>query len=309
MHLNYQHLYYFWIVARAPSLTAAAKKLEISPSTVSTQIKALETRLGQPLFERKSRSLMLTERGKVALAYADDIFSLGTELIDSIASVSGHPNHVYRLRVGVSHHLPKLLAHQLISAATECEDFPIHLVCLQGEASALVADLAVHHFDLVLTDQPVSLASDLPIESHMIGSCGVHLMAAPELAARYREGFPKNLSNAPIILPDPDSKMRQLLEDYFHQEHIHPHVVAELGDSALLKSFGQGGAGLFPVPSSVVSQVSQQYQVEDLGQLEGLTERVFISCAASRQYNPAVLAILKRAKMILDGGDELDFLN
>lgn len=306
MHLNYQHLYYFWIVARAPSLTAAARKLQISPSTVSTQIKSLEERLGHLLFERKSRSLTLTERGKVALAYADDIFSLGTELLDSLASTVGHPNHVYRLRVGVSHHLPKLLAHQLISPATECDDFPVHLVCLQGEASALVADLAVHHFDLVLTDQPVSLASDLPIESHMVGSCGVHLMAAPQLAAKYRDDFPFNLNNAPIILPDPDSKMRQLLEDYFHQQHIHPHVVAELGDSALLKSFGQGGAGLFPVPSIAVPQVSQQYQVEDLGQLNGLTERVFVSYAANRQRNPAMLAILKRAQSILNEGEPLD---
>jgi len=306
MHLNYQHLYYFWIVARAPSLTAAARKLQISPSTVSTQIKSLEERLGQPLFERKSRSLKLTERGKVALAYADDIFSLGTELIDSLVSDVGHPNHVYRLRVGISHNLPKLLAHQLISPATLIDDFPVHLVCLQGEASSLVADLAVHHFDLVLTDQPVSLASELPIESRMVGSCGVHLMAAPELAQKYRDDFPHNLDNAPLILPDPDSKMRQLLEDYFHHKHIHPHVVAELGDSGLLKSFGQGGAGLFPVPSIVVSQVSQQYQFEDLGQLENLTERVFISYAAGRQRNPAVNLILKHAQEILSGGEIID---
>lgn len=306
MHLNYQHLYYFWIVARAPSLTAAARKLQISPSTVSTQIKALEERLGQALFVRKSRALTLTERGKVALAYADDIFSLGNDLIDSLASDVSHPNHIYRLRVGVSHHLPKLLAYQLISPATMVSDFPVHLVCLQGEASDLVADLAVHHFDLVLTDKPVSLASELPIESRMVGSCGVHLMAAPELAQQYRDEFPHNLNKAPLILPDPDSKMRQLLEDYFHHKHIHPHVVAELGDSGLLKSFGQKGAGLFPVPSIAVAQVSQQYQVEDLGQLEDLTERVFISYAANRQRNPAVNAILNAASSLLSGGERID---
>ena len=299
MNLNYQHLYYFWIVARAPSLTAAAQKLQISPSTVSTQIRSLEERLGQDLFERRSRSLILTERGKIALAYADDIFGLGTELLDTLSSDVGSPNHVYRLRVGVSHHLPKLVTHQLISAAMDCENFPVHLVCLQGEASTLVADLAVHHFDLVITDQPVSLASDLPIESKLLGDCKVHLMCTAELAKRFKKGFPDNLSMAPILLPDPDSKMRQLLEDYFHKQHLHPHVVAEISDSALLKSFGQNGAGLFPVPSIAVPQVVKQYQVVDLGALEGITEHIYASYSASKQNNPAVEAILARAHNVL----------
>ena len=299
MHLNYQHLYYFWIVARAPSLTAAAQKLQISPSTVSTQIRSLEEKIGQELFERRSRSLILTDRGKVALAYADDIFSLGTELLDTMRSDAGNPNHVYRLRVGLSSHLPKLLTYELVSEGITCPDFPVHLVCLQGEASALVADLAVHHFDLVITDQPVSLASDLPIESKILGECNVHLMATAELAAKFRKGFPYNLNMAPMLLPDPDSKMRQLLEDYFHRMHIHPQVVAEISDSALLKSFGQGGAGLFPVPSIAVNQVAKQYNVEDLGALEGIKEHIYASYSASRQFNPAVEAILDKAERIL----------
>lgn len=299
INLNYQHLYYFWIVARAPSLTAAANKLQISPSTVSTQIRSLEEKLGQDLFERRSRSLILTDRGKVALAYADDIFSLGTELIDTMRSDVGNPNHIYRLRVGVSHHLPKLLTYQLISAAIDCENFPVHLVSLQGEASALVADLAVNHFDIVITDQPVSLASGLPIESRILGECNVHLMATAELAKSLKSSFPDSLEGAPILLPDPDSKMRQLLEDYFHRKHIHPHVIAEISDSALLKSFGQGGAGVFPVPSIAVSQVAKQYNVEDLGPLEDITEHIYASYSASRQHNPAVAAILERARNIL----------
>lgn len=299
MNLNFQHLYYFWIVARAPSLTAAAHKLQISPSTVSTQIRSLEEKLGQDLFERRSRSLILTDRGKVALAYADDIFGLGTELLDTMSSNVGNPNHVYRLRVGVSHHLPKLLSYQLISAGLEYKNFPVHLVCLQGEASSLVADLAVHHFDLVITDQPVSLASDLPIDSKILGQCKVHLMGAPKYQKVYQDRFPQSLNGAPILLPDPDSKMRQLLEDYFHKMNIHPHVIAEVSDSALLKSFGGGGAGLFPVPSIAVSQVAEQYNVVDFGPLEGITEHIYASYSASRQNNPAVDAILSRAQEIL----------
>ena len=296
---NFQHLYYFWIVARAPSLTAAANKLQISPSTVSTQIRSLEEKIGQELFERRSRSLILTDRGKVCLAYADDIFSLGTELLDTMRSDVGNPNHVYRLRVGLSSHLPKLLTYELVSAGISCKDFPVHLVCTQGEPSALVADLSVHHFDLVITDQPVSLASDLPIESRILGECNVHLMATSELASKYKKDFPYNLNMAPMLLPDPDSKMRQLLEDYFHRMHIHPKIVAEISDSALLKSFGMGGAGLFPVPSIAVQQVTKQYNVEDLGSLEGIKEHIYASYSASRQHNPAVEAILDKAERVL----------
>ena len=297
IHLNYQHLYYFWIVARADSLTAAAKKLKISPSTISTQIKLLENHLNQELFERKSRSLVLTARGKVCLAYADDIFSLGTELLDSMGS--GNPNHIYRLRVGVSSHLPKLLTYELLSAGIECGEFPVHLVCTQGDPNALVADLALHHFDIVLSDMAVSLASDLPIESRILGQCNVHLMATPDLAKKFKKDFPYSLRNAPLLLPDPEAKMRQLLEDFFMNMDIHPHVVAELSDSALLKSFGSNGIGLFPVPSIAVPQVKAQYGVEDLGPLEGVKENIYASFSASRQQNPAVQAILDKAEKIL----------
>ena len=295
MWLNYQHLYYFWIVAREPSLTSAAQRLGLSPSTVSTQIKALEERVGLPLFERRGRGLTLTERGRVALAYADDIFSLGEELIESIQSKVGHPNHVYRFRVGVSHHLPKLIASNLIQSATTCEDFPVHLVCLQGDANELVADLAIHHFDLVISDQPVSLSSEQPIESRLLGESTVSLMGTPDLVEKYKKGFPHSIQSAPLLLPAQDSQMRKLLEDYFHENSIHPHVVAEFADSALLKSFGQVGAGLFPIPSAVVSTVSEQYQVEELARLEGVIERFYIAFTAGREQNPAVRAILDQA--------------
>jgi len=299
MQLNYQHLYYFWVVARAPSLTAAAHRLNLSPSTISTQIKALEDRLGQAMFERKGRGLVLTERGRVALAYADDIFALGTELFDTLSAHNIHPNHLYRLRVGFSNNLPKLVAHKLITPATECREFPIHLVCLQGEAGSLVADVAIHHFDLVLTDQPVSLASDLPIVSKLLGECGVSVMGTPALAERYRQGFPSSLHGAPFLLPDLDSQMRQLLEVFFHDHDLHPQVIREFGDSALLKSFGLGGVGLFPIPTLVAEQVMKQYQVELVGELEGVQERFYVSFAEGRESNPAVQAIIREAEHIL----------
>lgn len=295
MQLNFQHLYYFWVVARATSLTSAARRLELSPSTVSTQIKALEDRLGHQLFERRGRGLVLTERGRVALAYADDIFALGSELCDSVRTQEGSPNHLYRLRVGVSNNLPKLMAYALLAPGTRCEKFPVHLVCLQGEASALVADLAVHHFDVVLTDQPVGLASDLPIESHLLGECGVTLMGAPALVAGLEGELPGCLDGAPLLLPEPDAQMRRHLEVYFHDHAVRPQVVGEFGDSALLKAFGQAGAGLFPVPSLVVEQVAAQYGVVPLRELEGVREQFYLLFTAGRELSPPVRAMIDAA--------------
>ena len=296
MNLNYQHLYYFWIVARAPSLTAAAHRLDLSPSTVSTQIKVLEEKIGQPLFERRGRGLVLTARGRVALAYADDIFSLGDELIETLRSSIGSPSHAYRLRVGFNNNFPKLLAYHLLSPSIHCDGFPVHLVCVQGDPSSLAADLAVHHFDLVITDQPVSLASELPIESQLLCKTSVSLMGTPDLVSRYRDQFPHSLQNAPLLLPTPDAQMRQILELYFHRQHIQPHVVAEFGDSALLKSFGQEGVGLFPIPSLVVDAVSSQYHVEELGVLEGIEEEIFVVFSSDSAQNVAIKSILDHAQ-------------
>lgn len=299
MNLNYQHLYYFWVVARAASLTAAAQRLQLSPSTVSTQIKTLEEKLGHSLFERRGRGLLLTERGRVALAYANDIFSLGDELLDVVQSNEASPNHVYRLRVGIANNFPKLLAYHLLAPAIHCDEFPVHLICLQDEATSLVADLSIHHLDLVLTDQLVTLASEHPIENRLLGQCNVSLMGTPELTNKYKKNFPASLGNAPILLPAPDSQMRRLLERYFQNMDLRPHVVAEFGDSALLKSFGQEGAGLFPVPSIVCPQVSSQYCVEELGILEGLTEKIYAVFSVGKEETPAVQAILDQAKQHL----------
>lgn len=294
MWLNYQHLHYFWMVARSPSLTEAARRLRLAPSTVSAQIKSLEGMLEQPLFERRARKLVLTEHGRVVLAYADDIFALGEELIDATRSRQG-PSHVHRFRVGIGNNLPKLVAHRLLAPACRLPDYPIHLVCLQDKSDALVDEVAAHHLDLVLTDQPVGLGADAAVRSQLLGDCGVSLMATPSLAARYLSDFPTSLEGAPLLLPDHGATMRQLIEAYFAGLHVRPHVVAEFGDSALLKSFGQAGMGLFPVPSLVVDEVVNQYRVVEVGRLEGVRERFYATFRPGREQHPAVQAVLSAA--------------
>ncbi len=293
--LNYQHLRYFWITAREGKLIRASKRLRLAPSTVSAQIKALEANLGYPLFERRGRALVLTERGQVVKQYADDIFALGEEMVDVVRRSAGL-RHAYRLRIGVGNDLPKLVAWELLSPALRVEGFPVHLVVHQDRADRLVADLAVHHLDLVLTDRPVGLSSDVRAESILLGESKISLMAAPKLAARVLHDFPQSLEGAPVLLPEVGSAMRALLETWFERLRIRPRVVAEFGDSALLKAFGQEGAGIFPVPSAVREAVEAQYRVVALGEPEDTWERVYAVVMPSRMENPAVQAVLQAAQ-------------
>lgn len=293
--LNYQHLRYFWVTAREGNLTRASRLLSLAPSTVSAQIRSLEEAVGHELFDRSGRGLQLTERGQVVKEYADDIFALGQELVDAVRSETG-PRHAYRLRVGVGNDLPKLVAWEFLSPALRVEGFPVHLVVHEDRADRLVADLAVHHLDLVLADAPVGLSSDVHAESVLLGSSGVTLMAAPALASRVLAGFPGSLQDAPVLLPEVGSTMRGLLETWFERTRIRPRIVAEFGDSALLKAFGQEGAGVFPVPTVVREAVEAQYRVVSIGELEDTWERFYAVAMPTRMNNPAVDAVLRAAE-------------
>ncbi|MEC7983701.1 MAG: LysR family transcriptional regulator [Myxococcota bacterium] len=295
MSLNYQHLRYFWMVAREKNISRASEKLLLAPSTVSTQIKTLEARLGYPLFERQGRGLVLTVRGQVVKEYADDIFALGEELVDAARSKTGL-RHTYRLRVGVGNHLPKLIALELLYPALNVPDFPVHLMVREGLADQLVADLAVHHLDLVLVDRPVGLSLDVHAESILIGESSISLMAAPKLAAQALNGFPNSLNGMPMILPEVGSAMRNQLEIWFQKTGVHPRIVAEFGDSALLKSFGQAGVGIFAVPTTVRGVVESTYRVVTIQELSEIRESLYAIIMPTRKENPAVMRILEAAE-------------
>ncbi|MFT7519263.1 MAG: LysR family transcriptional activator of nhaA [Kiritimatiellia bacterium] len=297
--LNYQHLRYFWMVAREGNLTRAAARLRLAPSTVSAQIKTLSEHLGYPLFERRGRQLHLTEYGQVVREYADDIFALGEELVDAVRSET-RLRHAYRLRVGVSNNLPKSVAYKLLAPALAVEGFPVHLVCREDHVERLVADLAIHHLDLVLADAPVALASDVAADSILLGGTGVSLLGTPALVSRHLANFPLSLNDAPVLLPESGSNMRELMERYFQQRNIRPRVVAEFGDSALLKAFGQAGSGLFPVATLVAETVCSQYRCVTLGTLDSvLRENFYAITAANKRKNPAVAAVLDAAASAL----------
>jgi len=291
---SFRRLHYFWVTAREGHLTRASKLLHLTPSTVSAQIRAFEKSLGYPLFDRKGRRLVLTERGEMIRQYADEIFALGQEMIDAGRRATG-ARHAYRFRVGVGNDLPKLVAREILAPALRIEGFPVHLVVHEDRADRLVADLAVHHLDMVVVDRPVGLSSDVHAVSTLLGESTVSLMAAPSLASRVLDGFPKSLDGAPFLLPEVGSAMRALLEAWFERETIRPEVVAEFNDSALLKAFGEDGAGIFAVPTAVRAAVVSHYEVVCVGELNGARECVYAVVMPSRMQNQAVRAVLSAA--------------
>ena len=294
--LNYHHLLYFWTVAQEGSLVRGAKKLNLTPQTISAQLRTLEDALGEQLFDRSRRQLTMTEIGRLVYGYADDIFALGRELADAVKwQPTGRP---LRLIIGVADVLPKLVAHRLIEPALHLVE-EVQIQCLEDKAERLLAQLAVHQLDVVLSDAPIPPTANIRAFNHMLGECGVTIMAAPALIPRYKKGFPKSLHDAPILLPAEGTTLRRSLTQWFDQIGVHPHVVGEFEDSALLKVFAQAGSGVFAVPSVVTSEVQRQYQVRKIGEVDGIIERFFAISVERRIRHPAVVAICDTARRAL----------
>jgi LysR family transcriptional regulator, transcriptional activator of nhaA len=292
--LNYHHLHYFWMVAREGNLTRAAQKLRLSPSTVSTQVKLLESALDQQLFHRQGRRLVLTDAGRTVLGYADQIFSLGAELRGTLArGLDGTPAPLH-LRVGVADILPKLIAWRLLEPALGLEQ-DVHLVCREDSPERLVADLAVHEVDVVISDTPVGLARGVRAHTHPLGSDTVSLYATPKLAARLRRAWPDSLAGTPILLQAEGTTMRHGLDTWFADRSLRPLIVGEFEDSALLKAFGRAGVGCFAMPTMLEEELVSRYGVEPVGLLEGVEERFFAITMSRKPENPALRRVLEAA--------------
>ena len=236
---------------------------------------------------------MLTAVGQVAFRYADEIFSLGHELIQTLrGSPTGQP---LRLAVGVADVLPKLVAHRLIESALGLEE-TVRIVCHEARPEELLAELAIHRLDVVLSDAPIPSTVKVRAHSHLLGVCGAVFMAAPRLVAKYRRGFPSSLDGAPLLLPADGTVLRRDLEQWFDQRKVHPTIVGEFDDSALLKVFGQAGAGLFAVPAVIETEVARQHHVERLESIDGVVERFYAISLERKIRHPAVAAICEAAR-------------
>jgi len=290
--LNYHHLRYFWAAAREGSVTRASEKLHISQPAVSAQIRELEQALAEKLFARSGRSLTLTEAGRVVYRYAEEIFGLGTELMETLRGrPTGRPA---RLAVGIPNVIPKLIAYRLLEPALTLPE-PVRVECREDRPERLLAELAAHGLDLVLADAPAAAPVGIRAYSHLLGECGVSIFGVERLARAHRRGFPRSLDGAPSLLPTVDSTLRRLLDQWFEAQGIRPQIVGEFEDSALLKVFGQSGAGLFAAPSTIEADVRRQYGVQVVGRLD-LRERFYAITVERRLKHPAVVAISEAAR-------------
>ena len=296
--LNYHHLLYFWVVACHGSVTRAAAELRLAQPTVSTQLRTLEEVLGEKLFARTGRRLVLTDVGRLVFRYADEIFGLGRELLET---VKGRPTgQPMRLTVGIADAVPKLIAYRLLRPALTGAE-PVRIICREDKPDRLLAQLAAHGLDLVLSDAPIGPTTKVRAFNHLLGECGVTFFAAPALARTCRRGFPRSLGGAPMLLPTDNTALRRSLDDWFESEDIRPRVASEFEDSALLMAFGQAGMGLFPAPSAIERQVRSQYGVVVVGRLDAVCERFYAISGERRLKHPAVVAISEAARQRVFG--------
>jgi LysR family transcriptional regulator, transcriptional activator of nhaA len=291
--LNYHHLLYFWMVAREGSIARACEELNLAQPTISGQLRSLEESLGEQLFTRVGRRLLLTETGQLVFQYADEIFGLGRELNDVL---KGRPRgRPLRLTVGISDLIPKLIAYRVLQPAFALTE-RVQLVCYEDQPDQLLLDLSAHRLDLVLSHTPSGSAVPVRVFSHRLGSCGVSLFAASALAARYRKAFPAHLDGAPFLLPMERSASRRALEQWFAAKGIRPQTVGEFQDSALLGAFGQAGAGIFAAPSAIEKEVRRIYRVSVIGRLDSVFEEFYAISAERKIKHPAVVAITETAR-------------
>ena len=292
-HLNYSHLQYFWAVAREGSITKASEVLHLTPQTISGQLKLLEESVGEELFTRVGRGLVLTEAGHLVFQYADEIFSLGAELSSRLKNgSSGIPAH---LRVGIVNSIPKLIAMRILQPALN-EETSVKLVCVEGEFEDLLGKLAVHQLDMIISDHGISAGLNVKAFTHLIGQSGTTIFAKRNIARRYENKFPESLNNAPLLLPTANNPMRRALEEWMDNLEISPNCIAEFDDSALMKAFGEEGLGLFPSPSAIAEEIQLMYGAKAIGDVPEVIENYYAISPERRLKHPIVLKIIEDAR-------------
>jgi LysR family transcriptional activator of nhaA len=292
-HLNYSHLLYFWTTVREGGIARAAEVLHITPQTISGQIKLLEQQLQGALFEKQGRRLVPTDLGKVAYDYAEDIFTRGLELASVLRGAV--PLGRRSVTVGVSDLVPKLITWRVLAPLLQGEQ-PFRLVCHEGPLDSLLAQLATHRLDLVLSASAVHPESGIRAFSHSLGESPLEFFASRPLAAKLRKDFPRSLDRAPFLLPTEHSANRRMLDEWFEKHGITPTIVAEFDDSALTKTFAQQGVGVFAAPTAIEQEITAQFDVVVVGRTDDLTARFYAISTERRIRHPAVVAITERAR-------------
>lgn len=286
--LNYHHLRYFWTVAKEGSLARAAARLHVSQPSISEQIRELEESLGEKLFRREGRGNVLTDAGQIAFSYAEDIFSLGQELVNAIQQRPTAKS--LRLYVGVADSFPKLVTNEVLKPVFVMPQ-TVHVICREGKMEDLLAQLAAHRLDIVLADEPASSSTNFRTFNHPLGETGTTFCASKKLAAQLKKGFPKSLNEAPALLPTENTALRRALEKWLRSLRIRPRVVAEFEDLALMKVMAAEGRGFIAVPSIAAAEAVGRYRFQVIGTAEECRVQFHAITVERRITHPAVVAI------------------
>jgi LysR family transcriptional activator of nhaA len=294
--LNFHHLRYFWTVAKEGGLTRAAAKLHVSQPTISAQIQALEDVLGEKLFRRTGRNLVLTDTGEHVLNYAEEIFSTGQELLNSVKQRP--TSRPLRVRVGVADALPKLAVYHIIEPIFRLPQ-PVQVACWETKVSDMLVELAAYRLDLVLADEPASSGVTTNVFNHFLGECSVTFCAVPRLAAKLRRGFPKSLNGVPALLPMSNSGLRRSLEKWFHATGVRPRLIGEIEDPALVNVLALHGLGFMTVPTVIMREVVARFGLRVIGHTDDCRQQFYAITAERKLAHPAVLAITSQDRVVL----------
>lgn len=297
--MNFKHLYYFWVTAKAGGVVRAGEQLHTTPQTLSGQIKLLEDRIGRKLFRKSGRSLELTEDGHLVLGYADQIFALGAELESAVQGARGG-RRLLDFRVGVADSVAKSIAYRLLEPALAIGE-RVRLICSEGKFSDLLAQLALNRLDLVLADEPMSRRLSVKAFNHTLGRTAMAFFCAPALRKTLRGDFPQCLNDFPLLIPGGQASVRQQLEGWFGRHHLHPRIIGEFDDAALMSAFGREGRGVFLAPAVMAQDTIAQYGVELIGQTDELMDEFFAVSVERRITHPCVVAITGAARGQLFG--------
>jgi len=292
--MNYKHLYYFWWVAKAGGVVKAGEQLHITPHTISGQIGILEDDLGVPLFAKRGRNIELTEVGKLAFGYANDIFALGSELEESVRNYQGGL-HPIEFRIGVADAVPKMIACRLIEPATRLDE-SVRIVCLESKLEHLLKELAAHRLDLVVAGAPIPHSMSVRAYNHRLGESGMSFFAAGRLLKSLKGKFPACLNGAPMMFPTVDVAVRSALDRWLEKNKLRPRLVGEFDDSALMKAFGKRELGVFIGPTVIESEIETQYRAKVIGRTKEITEEFFAISVERRVKHPCVVAIAEASR-------------
>lgn len=294
--VNYKHLHYFWMVAKEGGVARASERLHLTPQTISGQLSLLEGYLGTKLFNRVGRNLELTETGRLVLSYADEIFSLGCELDEVIHQLPAQLPQLFR--VGVANVVPKTIAQCILQPALKMAE-PVRMNCREDSLEQLLAELAVHHLDLVVSDRPIPSTISTRGYSHKLGTSPVSFFATESLKQKLTADFPRCLDAMPLLLPSSGTQLRASIDRWLNKHRIHPYIVAEFDDSALMKTFGQESLGIFVALSVIEAEIERQYQVKVIGRTAEIKESFYAITVERRIMHPIIATVVEGARQLL----------